>query len=972
MRYLLLLSVYFTIHQICAAQTAAECLERSTEALLAEKEETFHEQLDSCLALFCEEDDLKGWMDANKKVARVYRDQLHQPQKALNYLYRAVDPTEFREPRNEEEWDAIGWLHINIGFTYNEYMDLSREAVTAYEKAKQVLVNRLGIEDLLVGRYLYKPLANIYTRLGEYKAAEVLHKSYLAICSGEKDPALLNTQEAAKACNDLGILFWTTGAFQQAIDICQRGVAFPGLSHSDQGLLYSTLARNYVDMEQYSRALRHTNQAITEFRQALAQDEHPAAKVWLANTLAMKGSIMGNLERYEEGDTAFVEAESLLKEYHSNPNNRDFGKLYANWGDLYQQRNLFDTSLHYYQKSLEVMLPGFDNSDIMVNPTPAQITAENTLVDAITGKAEAFAKRFHEKENLTDLNLALDCHELVFLIETKLRQAYYYESSKLTNLEVSRHRSEKAIQLALLGWNATGEKSYQEKALAFAERSKSILLMEAFQKSNAEELAGISKELLVKEKELQEKVDKAEKELFNARSADAAEATLRELDNQLLTDRQAYAEWIQQLEQRYPKYYNLKYNFKTASLSDIRNLLSGDAAVIEYFVGQENLYTFYISRNQFEVLTTPLNFPLKDWVIDFHRNIEGYQHLTNNFEASCITYTELGVKLYEHLMQPLESFGLANELTIIPSGILGFLSFDALLTEEPANQCHFNEYPYVVKRHSIHYGYSATLQTSLKRAPKNQPDFAGFAPEFSGEGSFQALRYNRRAVEAAQSVLGGELFLGSNANIDTFKAVADRFGIFHLATHAEANTEAGDFSFIVFANTQGGYDSLFVRDLYGLSFQAELIVLSACETALGTIYDGEGVISLARGFLHAGARSVLTTLWSIDDVANRNMMEAFYQNLHEGKTKSAALQQAKLARIDKSDRRGAHPVYWAAFTAVGNMEAVYPDHTWMYLSGGGIVLLLLGLFFVQRRRRKSEQSDVTKSVRQGRRTPVEA
>ncbi len=958
MRYLVLTLLYFTFSQHCLAQAATECLEKSTNALLAEDQEAFQLQLDSCLMLFCEEDDLKGWMEANKKIARVYRDQLHQPEKALEYLYRAVDSTEFREPRTAEELDALGWLHINIGFTYNEYMDLSKEAVTAYEKAKQVLVGRLGFEDLLVGRYLYKPLANIYTRLGEYKAAEVLHKSYLAICSGEKDPAFQNTREAAKACNDLGILFWTTGQYQKAIEICRRGVGLSGLSHSDKGLLYSTLARAYVDINEYANALKHADQAITDFRKALANDEHPAAKVWLANTLAMRGSIMGNLDRYSDGEIAFAEAEILLKEYHANSNNRDFGKLYANWGDLYQKRGNYEVSLDYYQKSLQVMVPGFTAADILQNPTESQLSAENTLVDAMMGKAEAFAKRFQTSHDLRDLNQALQCHELIFLIETKLRQAYYYESSKLTNLEVSRHRSEAAIELALLGWSATKDQTYKEKALAFAERSKSILLMEAFQKSNAEELAGIPQELLAKEKELQEKIDQAEKERFNARSAEASEEVLQELDNQLLSDRQAYAEWVQQLENQYPKYYNLKYNFHTASLADIRKLLPGDAAMIEYFVGKEVLYTFYISRHQFEILTTPLDFPLKDWVVDFHRNIEGYQHLTNNFEASCETYTKLGVQLYQKLMQPLESLGLAEHLTIIPSGILAFLSFDALLTKEPEMRCHFNEYPYVVKQHNIHYGYSATLQHSLQNAPKNQPAFAGFAPEFSGQGSFQALRYNRRAVEAAQSVLGGELFLGTNASIEKFEEVAGQFGIFHLATHAEANTEAGDFSFIVFANADGGYDSLFVRDLYGLSFQAELIVLSACETALGTLYDGEGVISLARGFLHSGARSVLTTLWSIDDVANRKMMDAFYNNLHDGQSKSLALQQAKLTQIENSDRRGAHPVYWAAFTAVGNMEAVYPSYSWMYLTGGAILSLVLISFFIRRGKKTTAKNSV--------------
>jgi CHAT domain-containing protein len=199
--------------------------------------------------------------------------------------------------------------------------------------------------------------------------------------------------------------------------------------------------------------------------------------------------------------------------------------------------------------------------------------------------------------------------------------------------------------------------------------------------------------------------------------------------------------------------------------------------------------------------------------------------------------------------------------------------------------------------------------------------------------------------------------LRDEATIENFRQRAGRYGKIHLATHAQANTAAGNFSFIVLADGAGGYDSLFVNDLYGLRLRAELVVLSACETGVGTVYKGEGVISLARGFLYAGAGSIITTLWSINDQANSLLMEQFYEEIRAGKPKDQALRDAKINRIENADALAAHPAYWAAFVPIGDMNEMDSTPGWIALSGiiaAGVGALGL-LFFGWRRwkRRKN-------------------
>ena len=94
-----------------------------------------------------------------------------------------------------------------------------------------------------------------------------------------------------------------------------------------------------------------------------------------------------------------------------------------------------------------------------------------------------------------------------------------------------------------------------------------------------------------------------------------------------------------------------------------------------------------------------------------------------------------------------------------------------------------------------------------------------------------------------------------------------------------------------------------------------MVVLSACETGIGKLQRGEGIISLARAFAYAGAKSIVTSLWSVNDQKTKDLMLLFYKNLRKGKSKSEALREAKLSFIAKNDNPNAHPFFWAGFNA---------------------------------------------------------
>jgi len=161
----------------------------------------------------------------------------------------------------------------------------------------------------------------------------------------------------------------------------------------------------------------------------------------------------------------------------------------------------------------------------------------------------------------------------------------------------------------------------------------------------------------------------------------------------------------------------------------------------------------------------------------------------------------------------------------------------------------------------------------------------------------------------------------------------------------------GEFSYIAFQNeadsTAVNNSRLYVNELYNLELNADLVVLSACETGLGELKRGEGVISLARGFTYAGAKSTLTSLWSVNDAQTTKLMESFYTNLKDGMTKDKALRKAKLDYLNNENLNA--PYFWAGFIPAGDMSAISSNTNYWYWALGILIALLLAWFLFKRK-----------------------
>ena len=305
-------------------------------------------------------------------------------------------------------------------------------------------------------------------------------------------------------------------------------------------------------------------------------------------------------------------------------------------------------------------------------------------------------------------------------------------------------------------------------------------------------------------------------------------------------------------------------------------------------------------------------------------------------------YTRTACQLYEKLLAPVADW-LTPELVVIPDGVLGYLPFEALLTAPPPKEAEgrFSHYEYLLKKHQVSYCYSATLLRDMRdRQHREQPEQAllAMAPFFRGNvqelraridsldllalrDSLGPLPASGEEVAVVAKLLKGSAFYGAAASVENFRREAGRSRILHLSTHGKADDRAGDYAYLAFGvpGDSTAFDKLYARDLYSLRLDADMVVLSACETGIGHLRRGEGIVSMARAFAYAGARSIFTTLWQVSDRKTAGLVRLFYKNLAKGLPRDAALRQAKLDYLKNNRGEASHPFFWAGMIGIGDM-----------------------------------------------------
>ena len=370
--------------------------------------------------------------------------------------------------------------------------------------------------------------------------------------------------------------------------------------------------------------------------------------------------------------------------------------------------------------------------------------------------------------------------------------------------------------------------------------------------------------------------------------------------------------------------------------------------MISYTVVEDRIYSLLINSDTIVVHELSCEFPLKDEVDSLRMSIiEPFQDnisKMSKIDEWTNIYVEKGYYLYKRLIEPMLPW-LKTDLIIITDDVLGYIPFELLLTQRPLNQVAFQDYPYLLKEYNISYNYSASLLSEMLKnksdveVRKNSLSIAPFVsknfhelveknyPEFlsaTRHDTLSPLPFSISETASIAKITAGDVWYGETATVDKFMIEAQKYKMLHIATHAIVDDQVADYAFLAMGDPDdpSQYDKLYVRDIYNMPLNADMVTLSACRTGYGKIQHGEGVISLARAFAYAGSKSIITTHWNVDDKSTSELMKSFYNNLMRGTQKHEALRSAKIEFLNNHKKIKAHPFYWGGVFAIGDMSPI--------------------------------------------------
>ncbi len=331
------------------------------------------------------------------------------------------------------------------------------------------------------------------------------------------------------------------------------------------------------------------------------------------------------------------------------------------------------------------------------------------------------------------------------------------------------------------------------------------------------------------------------------------------------------------------------------AIADIAAGMSPGEALIDYYSTGDDLYALVLNGTH---------------VRGFTLSAQGLAEDVRAFREAIVRRDPntalLGRQLYDRLIRPLSAELAGDKLTISPNGVLHYLPFDALMDGDE----------YLLDRFSLRLIPSAGALAYLKtgRAASVGTLLALGNPDL-GDAIYDLPNAQIEAVSVAALFQSSRALVRAAASKSAVRELAGGFAMLHFATHGKFNSDSPLASGLYLAGGIEADSVLTAAELYTLRIDADLVTLSACETGLGKVANGDDVIGLTRGFLYAGARSIVASLWEVDDAATEQLMLSFYRNLlvHD---KREAL---RLAQIET---RGKYPQpnYWAAFQIVGRAD----------------------------------------------------
>jgi len=801
-----------------------------------------------------------------RNIGNVYRAKLDY-NNALDYAMQALNAYEMDDPIDET---GIAGAKYAIGELYFLLED--------YSKAKEIFNNTYPTTDTLTNIYLSNLMANIEERVD-------------------------NTDEARYF-------------FLNTISLNKK---FYGNNHLELAIAYMNYASFLSEQKEYSEGISTLDKAYK-----IIQQIQPSKGIELSDYYEYKGDLIKSKPIATENITSFRQQKKQNLDEAIDFYNESLYALYTGEGEVKLDKLTIDNCLSF--------------TDCMILlKTMADTYGEMALLDK------------EEKDNFYEESLeeALRYYKVIGGLIQRARMEISSDESKIQLTQLEYSTFEKTIETAYLVYALNQEEDYLELAFENSEQLKSSAVFDRISNDLAQENSLIPDSLIELENKLNNIISIYNEKAYEESSLEEPDSTLlQEYNDKVFDATRQRDELNRYLEENYSDYYDLKYSKAMLTVSEIQNGLDKKEAVLEYVLNETDsiadLYTFVITKDSKlfnHQFVTPKMKNSMEYIFNFMTTPNYLFTQNEDSKQFCLSANDM----YSLLIQPFDEVIQNKNLTIIPDGKLNYIAFDGLLKNIPdtGQMIDFSKLDYLVRDFNVNYANSVNILMKHRSSRSNLRNrILAFAPEYHSEKfelsnasyTLMPLPGVQKEVDAISETVATDIYRGNLATEEKFRELSSHYDILHLAMHAYINDSLPAYSRLAFAPVKNEEDLqkdgwLNTADVYNLDLQqARLTVLSACNTGVGKMQKGEGLMSLARGFLYAGCPSIVMSLWEVEDNAGTQIMTSFYKNLKHGKTKDEALREAKIEYLENANSRLAHPHYWMSFKSIGDNSPVYTSN----------------------------------------------
>jgi tetratricopeptide (TPR) repeat protein len=862
-----------------------------------------------------------------------------------------------------ENYEAF--IYNNLGVT-STLLGRYKNALNYYSLAEKSLYTKIDSSLYLSDIYVNKAI--IYGYQKSYSVAIDYFEKGIRIYTYVKNPDIRIRYNISKAYLNFGIIFYETGEFEIALKYLKESKGIKSKYNlAGAALVDLNIAKAYVKLSRFGEAEEFFKESIDLFNSEYGANYYRLPEVYFEY-----GQFQFASGRHDESLLTLNKALSICLENYGEKHSLT-SYSYKLIGDYYKNQSDYSTALKYYQKSLISIANNFNDTDLFSNPSIDSSLYDIRLLDNLKSKAKALELLSGEQENremkVKTLNKSLETIGLALDLIDRIRGSFIAEESRIYLAGNEKDTWLSAVHIADGLYALTGDKSAIQTMYSFVRRAKAAVLRDEISENNLLFSSSVPDSLLEKQNTLAGDIAAYSKLIHKESELAHPDSSKISLWKDALFDMNRTMEKVTDaIDRQFPQYHDLIVKTKPLPLSDIQKKLKRDETIIDYMLsdqysgGKRKLYTFIITGKRLEFRETSLDS-------SFIRNAEIIRKGDNPAAPSpdrktiFRNYTNSLGNMYGTLFRPVEDLTDGKRIIIIPDEEIAWLPFEAFIKRLPrTDQYDYEGLQYLVNDYSFTYAYSSSLIFSGSERDNRGDEVFAFSPDY---GSFAGKKISK--LKGAEDEIGsiykwfrGRKFTGSQATVTNFRQALQHHAILHLAMHSISDTVNSKYSFLLFDTKKdsAGDGRLYNYEISLTRINSPMVILSACNSGSGTLYHDEGLMSLARSFILAGASSVVKTSWEVNDEVSAAIMTRFYFYLSRGYAKDEALKLSKIDYITNNTPNFSNPYYWAAYEVVGdNTQVTNYRHVFAALFCI-IVILTAGftVFYLRRRRISSARS----------------